>query len=50
MIYLLTPFVIQSEAKNLGIIKWVLPRFFLPMVVRMTLCVNGISFTFLFST
>ena len=25
--------VIQSEAKNLGIIKWVSPRFFLPTVV-----------------
>ena len=26
-------FVIQSEAKNLVVIKWVLPRFFLPTVV-----------------
>ena len=29
-------YVILNEVKNLGIIKWVLPRFFLPMVVRMT--------------
>ena len=34
---MLSLIVILSEAKNLGIIKWVLPRFFLPTVVRMTI-------------
>ena len=40
MIYFLIRFVIQSEAKNLGSIKWVLPRSFVAMLLWMTLSVN----------